>query len=629
MSILTSLLGLEHRATLRNPPDWLVDSLTGGSSTLSGERVSPASATSLSAYYGALRAISEDCGKLPLILYKRRPTQGKDRIPDHPIYRLIHDEPNPTMSSQAFRETLTHHAMGWGNGYAQIQRRGPVPIALWPITPDRVSAEWVDDKRRREIVYIVRGQAGEPDARIPMRDMFHLHGLGFDGLGGYSIAKLAKQSLGLAMAQVKSGAAFFGNAARPHVKLETDRVLNPEAKKKLVAAWERAYRGVENAHKTVLLEDGLKASTLSIPNKDAEWIAAMQHAVEEVCRWFRIPPHKVQHMLRATFANISHQSIEYVVDTLLSWLLRWEAEIWRKLIPRADQADIFAEHVVEGLLRGDPEQQSKLFASGRQWGWFSINDIRTYMNLNPIGAEGDVYMAPANMVPADQLGKTTEPVSEPAPESVPAPSADEAQMAQLLKGRDGMDGKGGRDGHHGQDGQPGGHGQAGLQGEQGERGEKGDDGRPPARVIDLNAIDALIESHVPLLVEAYGRVLRVEAEKAERACKRSDLETWAAKFYPGHTEAVRGALVGPIEAFCTSMWTICTGKAPKDLLLWGAATWTVSMVERHVERSRADLEESDTTATLKLWRSERAAEVAPQELRVLADAILELRAEAA
>lgn len=626
MSILSSLLGLEHRATLRNPPDWLVDSLTGGAATLSGERVSPASATSLSTYYAALRAISEDCGKLPLMLYKRRPKQGKDRIPDHPIYRLIHDEPNPTMSSQAFRETLTHHAMGWGNGYAQIQRRGSVPIALWPIMPDRVRAEWVNDRTRREIVYIVRGQAGEPDMNIPMRDMFHLHGLGFDGLGGYSIAKLAKQSLGLAMAEEKSGAAFFGNAARPHVVLESPLPMDPEAKKNLAAAWERAHRGVENAHKTVVLEGGMKASVLGVPLEDQQWVLSMQHSVEEICRWFRIPPHKVQHLLRSTFSNISHQSIEYVVDTLLAWLLRWESEIWRKLVPRADQTDLFAEHIVEGLLRGDPEQQSKLFIAGRQWGWFSINDIRTYMNLNPIGPEGDVYMTPLNMVPADQLGKTPEPDSDVTPESVPAPPADAAAMARLLKGRDGIDGK---DGRNGQDGRPGEDGRTGPQGDTGSVGPPGPPGEPAARVIDLNAIDALIESHTPLLVEAYGRVLRVEAEKAGRASKRNDLATWAGEFYLGHAEAVRGALAEPVEAFCASMWTVCTGKAPGDLLLWGAATWTVSMVERHIEWSRADLEESDTSTTFKLWRSERAAEVAPRELRALADAILELRAEAA
>lgn len=596
MSILTSLLGLEERATLRNPPDWLVDSLTGGTATLSGERVSPASATSLSTYYAALRAISEDCGKLPLMLYRRRPTQGKDRIPDHPIYRLIHDEPNPTMSSQAFRETLTHHAMGWGNGYAQIQRRGPVPIALWPITPDRVSAEWVNDRTRREIVYTVRGHAGEPDANIPMRDMFHLHGLGFDGLGGYSIAKLAKQSLGLAMAQVKSGAAFFGNAARPHVVLKSPLPIDPGPKKNLLAAWERAYKGVENAHKTVVLEGGLDATVLSIPNKDAEWIAAMQHSVEEICRWCRIPPHKVQHLLRSTFNNISHQSIEYVVDTLLSWLNRWEAEIWRKLIPRADQADIFAEHVVEGLLRGDSVARFEGYQKAIQSGWINRNEVRSLENMNP--EEGlDEFLEPMNM------------------ETV---------------GEDGSNGNDGADGKDGQDGQPGNDGSDGKAGRDGAPGPAGPPGEPGARVVDLNAIDALIESHTPLLAEAYGRVLRVEAEKAERACKRSDLGTWAAKFYPGHTEAVRGALVGPIEAFCTSMWTICTGQAPKDLLLWGAATWTVSMVERHIERSRHELTlQIDTCLTFQHWRAERAAEVAPQELRVLADAILELRADAA
>jgi HK97 family phage portal protein len=395
--------------------EWLADVLTGGNRTLSGETISPSSAMGLSAYYAAIRAISEDCGKLPLLLYQRLDAGGKKRLVNDPIYRLIHDEPNPEMSSQTFRETLTQHAMGWGGGFAEIQLRGDRPVALWPLDPARVRLE--RDKQSRKLRYVVT-DTYRTEHEIAPRRMFHVHGLGFDGLTGYSVAKVAKQSLGLAMAEEKSGAAYFGNGARPGGVLTTPNQMSPEAKQKLAEQWNKAHQGVDCSHKVTVLEDGMTFSAINIPNEDAQWIESRQFSVEEVCRWFRIPPHKLQHLLRSTFNNISHQAIEYVQDTLLAWLNRWEAEIWRKLIPRPDQDAVFAEHLVEGLLRGDTESRFKAYQQAIQSGWMNRNEARELENMNP--EDGlDVFLEPQNMRPAGEEVEEAEP---------PAPTPDNTEF---------------------------------------------------------------------------------------------------------------------------------------------------------------------------------------------------------
>lgn len=414
MPILTRLLGAERRATFRDPMhEWLADVLTGGNQTISGETISPSSAMGLSAYYAAIRAISEDVGKLPLKLYKRLMPKGKEELPGTWLYRLIHDAPNPEMSSQTFRETLTQHAMGWGNGFAEIVRqRDGLPLSLFPLDPSRVRIE--RDKKTRQLSYVVT-DPDRTEKRLLPYNVFHVHGLGWDGVSGYSVAKVAKQGLGLAKAQEKSAAALFGNLGRPGTAIKLANVLSDEAKTKLARQFSSAFGGSDNWYKTVVLEQGTDIAPLSPINpEDAEWIEERQFSVEEVCRWFRIPPHKLQHLLRSTFDNISHQSIEYVVDTLLAWLKRWQNEIWRKLIPIPDQPVVFAEHVVSGLLQGDPEQQSKLFAAGKQWGWWSTNDIREKLNENPIGPEGDIHYEPVNMQPAGTGPKEAKlPQNEP------------------------------------------------------------------------------------------------------------------------------------------------------------------------------------------------------------------------
>lgn len=194
---------VERRASLRNPTDWLVGALTGGDRTVSGETVGPDKALTLSAYYAAIRAISEDVAKLPLILYKTLKPRGKQRMTGHPLYRLLHDEPNREMSSMTFRETMTLHAINWGNGLAEIVRDSTGrAVALWPLDPTRVRIERGEDKRIR---YVVAPAGNGETVILESTNVFHLHGLGFDGLTGYSVAHLARESIGAALAAEKTG----------------------------------------------------------------------------------------------------------------------------------------------------------------------------------------------------------------------------------------------------------------------------------------------------------------------------------------------------------------------------------------------------------------------------------------
>jgi len=381
---------LERRSTVRNPADWLHATLSGGDHTVSGETIGPDKALTLSSYFAAIRAISEDIGKLPLIVYKHLKPRGKARATGHPLYRLLHDEPNREMSSMSFRETLTMHAIGWGNGYAEIVRddKGN-PVALWPIDPNRVRIERGDGSR---IVYLVSAVNGN-EIKLESKDVFHLHGLGFDGLSGYSVAHLARESIGASLAAEKSGAALFGNNSQPAGVLEIPGIVTAESRQALQDSWEARFKGAANAHKTAVLEQGLQFKALGVPNKDAQWIEMREFSVSELARWLRIPPHKIAHMRDATFSNIESQAREYVIDTLQPWLVRWEQEITRKLI--SDRKTVFAEHLVDGLLRGDTTIRFNAYQTAIASGWMSPNEARALENLNPVDGL-DEYLGASN-----------------------------------------------------------------------------------------------------------------------------------------------------------------------------------------------------------------------------------------
>jgi HK97 family phage portal protein len=349
----------------------------------------------IAAYFACIRNISEDVAKLPLITY-RRLARGKSRAPEHPLSSVLGKSPHPAIGSMAFRETLTRYALGWGNGYAQILRSGTsVPTALEPIHPGLVDITTSNDGR---VKYIVRN--GGENKTIPAADMLHIHGLSSNGVCGLSVAGLSRETMEFAGSAQTYGRNLFARGGRPCGTLTVPGKLTPDAQKMLRESWDEAHGG-ENSGRTAVLPEGIKYETISINPVDAQYLETRQFTVEEIARWFRMPLHKIQYLVRAQgWSTLDAQNTDYLTDTLMPWLVRWEQEIARKLF--ADDPEYFAEHLVNGMLRGDQKSRSEYYVKQFSIGALSINEIRELENMNPIdGDGGDKHFVPLNMTPAE------------------------------------------------------------------------------------------------------------------------------------------------------------------------------------------------------------------------------------
>ena len=366
----------------------------------SGKRVDDRSAMQHTVVYACVRVLSEAIAQLPLHLYQYT-ENGKERVPQHSLYFLLHDQPNPEMTSFIFRETLMSHLLIYGNAYAQIIRngRGEV-IGLYPLMPDKIKAD--RDERNRLIYKYSRYDEQNPNFReqgeiiLPAEQVLHIPGLGFDGLVGYSPIAMAKNAIGLAVACDEYGASFFANGASPSAVLEHPGVIkNPE---RVREAWHRAY-GSGNAHKTAILEEGMKYTPLSIPKNEAQFLETRKFQIEEIARLYRVPLHMIGDLDHATFSNIEHLSLEFVKYTLDPWLIRWEQSLMKALLSDSEKGRYFIKFNVEGLLRGDYASRMSGYATARQNGWMSANDIRELedMNLIPEEEGGNLYLVNGSM----------------------------------------------------------------------------------------------------------------------------------------------------------------------------------------------------------------------------------------
>lgn len=427
MGLLEMLPPREKRATFKDNESWLADWARGGRRTVSGEAVGPNTAMTLGAYFAAIRNISEDIAKMPIAVIQQSGDRAKrNALRNHPAYKLLNVQPNPEMDPLAFRETLGHHAMGWGNGTAEIvHTRGGVPAEMWPMDPSRVKIKREEDlNSRSRLVYEVSGDRGEK-VTLPPEKVFDLHGLSFDGIRGYSLARIARESIGLGLAEVKAGAAVFGNQIRPSGVLQVPGKLSKEGLVSLREQWEANYQGTDRLARMAILPMGATFQQMSINPEDAQWIQARGFTVEEMARISRIPPSKLHHLLKANFNTLTMQNMEYHIDTLLSWMIRWEQQIQRKLIG-VDVTDVYAKHNANAILRGDIEARYKVYAIGRQWGWLSSNDVLEKEDSDGIGEQGDIYMIPLNMGDASEIDEQ---------EAVPAatsPSDDDTDVGDEL-----------------------------------------------------------------------------------------------------------------------------------------------------------------------------------------------------
>lgn len=512
-----------RNSTLSNPSRWLVEWAQGGDGAASGESVNERTALGLSAYLACIKNISEDIGKLPLGIHKKLNPRGCEYQDNHPVTRLLHDQPNPEMTAMVFRETITQHALGWHGGFAEIVRDGGgVPRELWPLDPCNV-------ERKRDfgvgspLYYLVYGQ------RFEANDIFDIHGLSYNGLTGYVLSRLAKDPLGNALAAQKFVGSFFGNGTVTTGVLQVPMAMSETAFKHLRESFHERHSGGKNQHKPIILEEGTTWNAQTTSAKDSQMQESIWDGIEQVCRLFRMPPHKIQHLLRATFSNIEMQALEYVVDALLGWAVRWEQEIWRKLLLPQERKNLFAKHNFNMLLRGDMAGRSAFYREMSNVGALCINDIRDKEDMNPIEG-GDTHFVNAAMVPLEMASKgehlaakqaqsspdtpPQDPETPAEPDKVPPPDApsDAAEMWQS------------------------------------EREHK------------RELLGRIAAAHTKAIEKELAATLRIEHDKVTRAAKRPGFQDWAGEFYgQTHREQLKTRLSAPILALQDSLAAVAGG----------------------------------------------------------------------
>lgn len=371
--------------SLANPASWMFD----GSASKTGIAITEDNAMRLSAVFGAVRVISETIASLPWDV-KQDVDNTTHNASAHPINKLIH-APNAMMTDFNFREVCQAHLCLHGNAFIAIRRNeAGQPVKLIPVHPDRVSVKVYKDEK---FYTIDQGKETFDDT-----EMIHILGLSFDGIVGKSVIEAARESIGLGLAADQFGGSFFGNGANVSAILTHPGKLSDEAYKRLMVSWERRYSGLDNSHKTAILEEGMSLQKVSISPSESQFLETRKFGVEDIARFFRIPLAYLGSLENSsTRANIEEQGIQFQRNTILPWVKRWEAEFNRKLFPGDDA--YYIRMNMDGLLRGDISSRYSSYATARQWGWLSVNDIRRHENLDPI-ENGDTYLQPLNMVEA-------------------------------------------------------------------------------------------------------------------------------------------------------------------------------------------------------------------------------------
>lgn len=376
--------------------------------TTAGKVVTERSAMQMTAVYSCVRILAEAVAGLPLHFYRYKDNGGKEKAIESHLYHLLHDEPNPEMSSFVFRETLMTHLLLWGNAYAQIIRNGKGEIiALYPLMANKMT---VDRDEAGRIYYIYQRSLEEANSdgnmtvTLQASDVLHIPGLGFDGLVGYSPIAMAKNAIGLAMATEEYGAKFFANGAAPSGVLEHPSTIKDPTK--LRETWNATFGGSANSGKVAVLEEGMKYTPISIPPEQAQFLETRKFQINEIARIFRVPPHMLADLEKSSFSNIEQQSLEFVKYTLDPWVVRWEQGLYRSLLTPDEKKKCFFKFNVDGLLRGDYASRMTGYATARQNGWMSANDIRELENLDRIPPElgGDLYLINGNMLPLGDAG---------------------------------------------------------------------------------------------------------------------------------------------------------------------------------------------------------------------------------
>jgi HK97 family phage portal protein len=385
-------------------------------------------ALKVGAVFACVRVIAETLSTLPCILYRRLPGGGKERATDHPLYGVLHDTPNPIQDSVQFFEMLTGHVVLRGNAYAQIDFT-PGGTTMTPLHPGKVSVKIADNGRYKYYEY----WDGNRTRIIKPQNMLHIYGLSSDGLIGLSPIELAMRTVTLARKQELYADTMFTNKASPGGVLKHPGKLSDIAAKRLKEDFERKYAGTDKTGTTMLLEEGMEWQQVGLSNEQAQFIQGRKFSKSDIAMWFRIPPHKIGDLEKATFSNIEHQALEFVTDTIRPWLVRWEKALMRTLFTPEERQEYTIEFLADAILRGDTQSRYNAYSVARQWGWMNVDEIRERENMNPLPDDkGKIYLQPMNMVepgedePSDMKEPDEEDTDEESGSSEEQPDAEDS-----------------------------------------------------------------------------------------------------------------------------------------------------------------------------------------------------------
>ncbi len=353
----------------------------------------------ITAASAAVRLIAESVAQLPLQIFIR---DGLNKTLDdkNPLFHIMHTQPNNYQTPYEFKVMLMAHCLTHGAFYGEIiGTNGRGVDQIIPRDPDRVVPFWSGDGVRAYYYYPTTGGR----RTILQNEMFHLMWFSTDGLNGMDPITNFRRTLGLSIGAEKYGARFYKNDATPRIALQMAGTLKDPARQNLKESWNAAYGGVNNSSKVAILEEGLTVKEISISPENAQFLETRKFQVSDIARIFRVPPHMIGDLDKATFSNIEMQSLEFVIYTLTPWLTMIEQGANRSLLNEDQRKTHFFQFLIAALLRGDIKTRYEAYAKGRQWGWLNVNEIRRFENMNGIGTQGETYLVPMNMVPADEL----------------------------------------------------------------------------------------------------------------------------------------------------------------------------------------------------------------------------------
>lgn len=401
-----------------------MDRVYYGLPTTSGVYINVDTALQVGAVWSCVQAYATTIASLPFILYRKLPNGGRDEYDDHRLYDLLRYQPNPEMTAREFWHTAIAHQLTWGNFFGHITVDDYGAREIWPLDPSKCA--WRrDPESQGGKLWLAYKRSSSDTVRYEFVEIFHLKGFSLDGITGLSPIAYHRNAIGLASSAQEFGSRFFGNGSQPGGFLTSKGKLSLEAAKRLKSEWERLHAGPSNAHRVAVLEEGLTFAPNFIPADQSQFLQTIRATKEDIAAIYRVPPHKIGLLEHTNRASIEEQNIEWVIDSILPECVLIEQAVQRDLVNIGQgKRGVYAEFNVDALMRGNQAARSTWYTAGRQWGYFSADDVREMENKNPLpDGQGKMYLVPLNMTPADMVRKVvTAQIAKPDDQSPPAPA---------------------------------------------------------------------------------------------------------------------------------------------------------------------------------------------------------------